>query len=80
MLMLQGGAVGLLIGSLLAARVRPRRPVLIANLGLAPYAAPLLLLAVAAPAPAVIASHRDAGQCSGLQGGVKARAGRAAKV
>ncbi|MGC5022270.1 MFS transporter [Micromonospora sp. DT47] len=56
-LTLQGGAIGLLAGSLLAARVRPRRPVLVANLGLAMYAAPLLLLAVAAPAPAVIGAY-----------------------
>ncbi|SCL31708.1 Predicted arabinose efflux permease, MFS family [Micromonospora rhizosphaerae] len=56
-LLQQGGAVGMLAGSLLAARVRPRRPVLVANLGLATYAAPLLLLAVAAPAPAVITAY-----------------------
>ncbi|MGC1211466.1 MAG: MFS transporter [Micromonospora sp.] len=56
-LLQQGGAVGMLAGSLLAARLRPRRPVLVANLGLALYAAPLLLLAVAAPATAVIAAY-----------------------
>ncbi|MEU9508732.1 hypothetical protein AB0D32_20935 [Micromonospora sp. NPDC048170] len=56
-LMLQAGAVGMLAGSLLAARIRPRRPVLVANLGLASYAAPLALLAVAAPAPLVIAAY-----------------------
>lgn len=56
-LLQQGGAVGLLVGSLLAARVRPRRPVLLGNLALATYAAPLLLLAAAAPAPAVIAAY-----------------------
>ncbi|MFD6564147.1 MFS transporter [Micromonospora profundi] len=56
-LLLQAGAIGMLTGSLLAGRVRLRRPVLLANLGLACYAAPLFLLAVAAPAPAVIASY-----------------------
>ncbi|MFE5485335.1 MFS transporter [Streptomyces sp. NPDC056527] len=54
---LQTGAVGLLLGSLLAHRVRPRRPVLMANLGLATYALPLLLLAVPAPAPVTIAAY-----------------------
>ncbi|WP_233512554.1 MFS transporter [Micromonospora deserti] len=56
-LMLQAGAVGMLAGALLAARIRPRRPVLVANLGLASYAVPLVLLAVAAPAPAVITAY-----------------------
>ncbi|MEU5940985.1 MFS transporter [Micromonospora sp. NPDC047548] len=56
-LMLQGGAVGLLAGSLLATRVRPRRPILVGNLALATYAVPLALLAAAAPAPAVIAAY-----------------------
>ncbi|MFG1953462.1 MFS transporter [Micromonospora sp. NPDC048830] len=56
-LLQQGGAVGLVTGSLLAGRLRPPRPVLAANLGLASYAAPLLLLALAAPAPAVIAAY-----------------------
>lgn len=46
---LQTGAVGLLIGSLVAGRARPRRPVLTANLGGALYALPLCLLAAHAP-------------------------------
>ncbi|MFJ8646298.1 MFS transporter [Streptomyces sp. NPDC093546] len=54
---LQAGAVGLLLGSLLAGRVHPRRPVLTANLGLATYALPLVALAVAAPAPLTIAAY-----------------------
>ncbi|QES43435.1 MFS transporter [Streptomyces venezuelae] len=54
---LQVGAVGLLLGSLLAGKARPRRPVLVANLGLATYALPLALLAAGAPAPAVIAAY-----------------------
>lgn len=54
---LQAGAVGLLAGSLLAGRARPKRPILVANLGLATYALPLALLAAEAPAPAVIAAY-----------------------
>ncbi|MFV5993882.1 MFS transporter [Streptomyces sp. NPDC056231] len=55
--LLQTGAVGLLLGSLLAGRARPRRPVLAANLGLATYALPLGLLAAGAPAPVTIAGY-----------------------
>ncbi|PGH44873.1 MFS transporter [Micromonospora sp. WMMA1996] len=56
-LLQQAGAVGLLAGSLLASRARPRRPVLVGNLALATYAAPLLLLAVAAPAALTVAAY-----------------------
>ncbi|MGW0431589.1 MFS transporter [Micromonospora sp. NPDC003197] len=56
-LILQAGAIGLLGGSLLAGRARPKRPVLVANLGLATYALPLALLAAGAPAPAVITAY-----------------------
>ncbi|MEH0822395.1 MULTISPECIES: MFS transporter [unclassified Micromonospora] len=55
--MLQAGAIGMLVGSLVAARVTTRRPVLLANLGLASYAVPLVLLAVAAPAVLVILTY-----------------------
>ncbi|WP_413752901.1 MFS transporter [Streptomyces sp. R-74717] len=55
--LLQTGAVGLLLGSLLAGRAHPRRPVLIANLGLATYALPLGLLAVHAPVVVTIAAY-----------------------
>ncbi|MFG3346721.1 MFS transporter [Streptomyces sp. NPDC048018] len=54
---LQVGAVGLLLGSLAADRVRPGRPILAANLGLATYALPLLLLAAGAPAALTIAAY-----------------------
>ncbi|WP_326767335.1 MFS transporter [Streptomyces sp. NBC_01591] len=54
---LQTGAVGLLLGSLLAGRARPRRPVLVANLGLATYALPLGLLAAHAPVALTIAAY-----------------------
>ncbi|MEU3396372.1 MFS transporter [Streptomyces filamentosus] len=56
-LLLQVGAFGLLAGSLAADRLRPRRPVLAANLALASYALPLLLLAAGAPAWAVIGAY-----------------------
>ncbi|GAB3143848.1 MFS transporter [Micromonospora sonneratiae] len=56
-LLLQAGAVGLLAGSLLAGRIRPKRPILVTNLALATYALPLALLAIAAPAAAVIAAY-----------------------
>ncbi|WP_327369422.1 MFS transporter [Streptomyces sp. NBC_01217] len=55
--LLQTGAVGLLLGSLLAGRARPRRPVPTANLGLATYALPLGLLAVHAPVALTIAAY-----------------------
>lgn len=55
--LLQTGAVGLLLGSLLAYRARPRRPVLVANLGLATYALPLGLLAAHAPVALTIAAY-----------------------
>ncbi|MFB9394129.1 MFS transporter [Streptomyces coeruleoprunus] len=54
---LQAGAIGLFAGSLLAGRVRPRRPVLVANLGLATYAVPLGLLAAGAPTPLTIVAY-----------------------
>ncbi|MFF2353324.1 MFS transporter [Kitasatospora sp. NPDC058115] len=55
--MTQAGACGVLAGSLLAGRYRPRRPVLVANLGLALYALPLAALAVAAPAPVTVSAY-----------------------
>ncbi|MET8127914.1 MFS transporter [Streptomyces sp. NPDC005065] len=55
--LLQTGAIGLLLGSLLAGRARPRRPVLVANLGLATYALPLGLLAAGAPAVLTIGAY-----------------------
>ncbi|MEV6977768.1 MFS transporter [Kitasatospora sp. NPDC093806] len=55
--MTQAGAIGVLTGSLLAGRFRPRRPVLVANLGLALYALPLTTLALTAPAPLTVAAY-----------------------
>ncbi|GGY27553.1 MFS transporter [Streptomyces omiyaensis] len=56
-LMLQVGAVGLLAGSIAADRLKPSRPVLTANLALASYALPLLLLAAQAPGWLVIGAY-----------------------
>lgn len=55
--LLQTGAVGLLLGSLLAGRVRPSRPVLAANLGGALYVLPLCLLAAHAPVAVSVAAY-----------------------
>ncbi|WP_327268481.1 MFS transporter [Streptomyces sp. NBC_01218] len=55
--LVQTGAVGILVGSLLAGRARPRRPVLASTLGLALYALPLALLAASAPFWATVASY-----------------------
>lgn len=54
---LQTGGIGLLAGSLLASRIRVRRRVMWANLALATYAIPLLLLAAHAPVPLIIAGY-----------------------
>jgi hypothetical protein len=54
---LQAGAFGLVLGSFLATRIRPRRPILVANLALSMFAIPLALLAATAPAPLVIAAY-----------------------
>jgi MFS family permease len=67
---LQAGAIGLLAGSLLAGRLRLKRPVLVANLGLATYALPLVALAVTAPAPVVIGAYGLAMAALGLLGPV----------
>jgi MFS family permease len=63
-LILEAGALGVLVGSLLAVRARPRRPLVAANLGLALLALPLALAAASAPAWAVAVAM------AGGQGGV----------
>ncbi|MGW2472078.1 MFS transporter [Streptomyces sp. NPDC001665] len=55
--LLQTGAVGLLLGSLVAGRVRPRRAVLAANLAGALYVLPLCLLAAHAPVPVSLTAY-----------------------
>ncbi|GAB3962138.1 MFS transporter [Actinoallomurus acanthiterrae] len=49
----QGGALGAVIGAVIALRVRPRRPLTACNLLLAVFGLPLALLAARAPAPLV---------------------------
>lgn len=66
--LVQTGAVGLLAGSLLAGRARLRRPILVANLGLATYALPLGLLAVNASAVLVTAAYGVAQAALGFLG------------
>ncbi|MGF1241160.1 MFS transporter [Streptomyces sp. 2-6] len=53
----QAGGIGLLAGSLLAGRARPRRPILAGNLALASYAVPLALFAIGAPVPVLVAGY-----------------------
>ncbi|MCX4447281.1 MFS transporter [Streptomyces sp. NBC_01789] len=55
--LLQTGAVGLLLGSLAAGRIRPRRPVLAANLAGSLYFLPLCLLAGHAPMAVSLAAY-----------------------
>ncbi|MCX5399280.1 MFS transporter [Streptomyces sp. NBC_00102] len=55
--LMQVGSAGVLAGSLLAGRARPRRPVLVSTLGLSTYALPLALLAASAPAWATAAAY-----------------------
>lgn len=47
---MEAGAIGLIVGSTLAMRIRPRRPLLVANLSLTMYSLPLAMLAATAPA------------------------------
>jgi MFS family permease len=54
---LQAGAIGMLIGSLLAGRVRLNRPILAANIAGAIYAIPLMMLAIPTSAPVLIAGY-----------------------
>lgn len=53
----QAGAAGLLVGSLIAGRLRPRRPVLAGNLALALFGLPMLALALPAPVPVAVAAQ-----------------------
>ncbi|WP_051838506.1 MFS transporter [Streptomyces sp. NRRL WC-3742] len=53
----QASAVGLLAGSLIAGRLRPRNPVLAGNLALALFGLPLAALAVPLPAPLTVAAY-----------------------
>ncbi|UQI46468.1 MFS transporter [Streptomyces sp. HU2014] len=53
----QAGGVGLLAGSLLSVRARPKRPVLVGNIALAGYALPLALFAAGAPLPLLVTGY-----------------------
>ncbi len=63
---LQASAVGYLIGSVIASRTRVRRAVLVGNVALLTYAAPLLLFAFAAPAWIVVGCYGIALGCLGF--------------
>jgi MFS family permease len=56
-------AAGALLGSLVALRLRPARPLLVGNLVELTAALPLILLAVEAPLPAIVASYFATGAC-----------------
>ncbi|MDH6575305.1 MFS transporter [Kitasatospora sp. MAP5-34] len=53
----QAGGIGLLLGSLLAGRYRPSRPILVGNLVLAGCAVPQLMFAGWLPAPLIVAGY-----------------------
>ena len=63
---LQASAIGYLLGSLVAGRTRVSRAVLVGNLALVTYAAPLLLFAVTAPAWTVVGCYGIAFGCLGF--------------
>lgn len=63
---LQASAIGYLLGSILAGRTRVRRAVLVGNLALLTYVAPLLLFAFSGPAWLVVASYGIALGCLGF--------------
>jgi MFS family permease len=63
---LQASAVGYLTGAFIAGRTKVSRPILVGNLGLMSYAAPLVLFAVAAPGWAVVAAYGLAMACLGF--------------
>jgi MFS family permease len=63
---LQASAIAYLLGSIVAGRTRVRRAVLVGNLALLTYVAPLLLFAFAGPAWLVVASYGIALGCLGF--------------
>jgi len=63
---LQASAVGYLTGAFIAGRTRVSRAILVGNIALMSYAAPLILFAVAAPAWAVVAGYGLAMACLGF--------------
>ena len=63
---LQASAVGYLAGAFIAGRTKVSRAILVGNIALMSYAAPLVLFAVAAPAWAVVAAYGLAMACLGF--------------
>jgi hypothetical protein len=63
---LQAGAAGYLAGAFIASRTRVSRAVFAGNIALMSYVAPLVLFAVAAPAPAVVAAFGLSSACLGF--------------
>jgi predicted MFS family arabinose efflux permease len=63
---LQASAVGYLTGAFIAGRTRVSRAILVGNIALMSYAAPLILFAVAAPAWAVVVGYGLAMACLGF--------------
>jgi MFS family permease len=63
---LQASAIGYLVGSVIAGRTRVRRAVLVGNLALLTYVAPLLMFAFTAPAWLVVGSYGIALGCLGF--------------
>lgn len=63
-LIVQGSMIGALVGAVVALRVRPSRPLVVANLGLATGGLPLVLLAI--PAPAMVVAVAAAVMYAGL--------------
>ncbi|MEU8059932.1 MFS transporter [Microbispora bryophytorum] len=65
---LGGEAVGMTIGVVLALRLRPRRPVMVATLLTLPTAAPYVLLGVGAPLWSIVSGALVAGVCFDIYG------------
>jgi MFS family permease len=63
---LQVSAVGYLVGAFIAGRTKVSRAILVGNIALMSYAAPLVLFAVAAPAWAVVVAYGLAMACLGF--------------
>lgn len=65
-LILTTSGLGEMVGCLLAAPMRLRRPLFLATLGVVVWAAPLALVAIAAPLPAIVAAVLPAGASLGF--------------
>jgi MFS family permease len=63
---LEASAVGYLAGAFIAGRVKVRRAILVGNIALMSFAAPLILFAVAGPAWAVVVAYGLAMACLGF--------------